>query len=121
MVRALIDTNVLIDFLSGHEKAHTELDRHVRPAISIITWMEVMVGASEDNEEVLRSWLSSFHLINLDSTVAQRAVMIRQQRRIRLPDAIVWASAQQHSLLLVSRNTKDFPASEPGVRVPYKL
>jgi len=48
-------------------------------------------------------------------------VMIRQQRRIRLPDAIVWASAQQHSLLLVSRNTKDFPASEPGVRVPYKL
>jgi hypothetical protein len=48
-------------------------------------------------------------------------VQIRQQRRIRLPDAIIWASAQEYSLLLVSRNTKDFPANEPGVRVPYKI
>lgn len=121
MVKALFDTNILVDYLNGIVAAKKEMARYEYRAISIVTWMEVMVGASEDNEEALRSWLSSFHLINLDSTVAQRAVMIRQQRRIRLPDAIVWASAQQHSLLLVSRNTKDFPASEPGVRVPYKL
>ena len=46
---------------------------------------------------------------------------IRKQRRIKLPDAIVWASAQVNSLLLVSRNVKDFPADEPGVRVPYQV
>jgi len=53
--------------------------------------------------------------------VANRAVEIRKQNKIKLRDAIVWASAQVNSLLLVSRNTKDFPADEPGVRVPYHL
>ncbi len=67
----------------------------------------------------MRAWLGSFNVIELDSAVADRAVKIRKNRRIRLPDAIVWATAQVHSLLLVSRNTKDFPADEPGVRVPY--
>lgn len=46
---------------------------------------------------------------------------IRKTKRIRFPDAIVWSTAQVHSLLLVSRNIKDFPADEPGVRVPYKV
>jgi len=65
--------------------------------------------------------LRSFHVIDIDHAVAERAVAIRKDRRIRLPDAIVWASAQVHSLLLISRNTNDFPADEPGVRVPYKI
>jgi len=34
-------------------------------------------------------------------------------------DAIVWASARQHGCLLVTRNTRDFPADNPGVRAPY--
>jgi predicted nucleic acid-binding protein len=57
----------------------------------------------------------------LDIDIANRAVEIRKEKRVRLPDAIVWTTAQVHSLLLVSRNTKDFPADEPGVRVPYKV
>jgi predicted nucleic acid-binding protein len=69
----------------------------------------------------IRAWLGSFDVIALDSAIANRAVEIRKQRRIRLPDAIVWASAEINSMLLVSRNTKDFPADEPGVRVPYKI
>jgi predicted nucleic acid-binding protein len=44
---------------------------------------------------------------------------VRRIRRIKLPDAIIWASAQEHGRILVTRNIKDFPATEPGVRVPY--
>lgn len=121
MVKALFDTNILVDYLNGIAQAKKELARYDSRAISIITWMEIMVGASEENEEALRFWLSSFQVIPLDGVIAERTVQIRQQRRIRLPDAIIWASAQEHSLLLVSRNTKDFPADEPGVRVPYKI
>jgi predicted nucleic acid-binding protein len=90
-------------------------------AISIISWMEVLVGTTADDEAAIRRWLSSFHVIGLNGEIASRAVEIRKQRRIRLPDAIVWASADINSMLLVSRNTKDFPADEPGVRVPYKV
>ncbi|WP_137927827.1 type II toxin-antitoxin system VapC family toxin [Cupriavidus sp. 2SB] len=121
MVKALFDTNILIDFLNGREQARAELARYEHRAISSITWMEVLVGTPPEEEAAVRSWLQSFALIAVDQSVANRAVAIRKATKIRLPDAIVWASAQVHSLLLVSRNTKDFPADEPGVRVPYQL
>ncbi|WP_116137374.1 type II toxin-antitoxin system VapC family toxin [Trinickia diaoshuihuensis] len=121
MVKALFDTNILIDYLSGIAAAKKELARYEQRAISIISWMEVLVGTSPDDEAAIRRWLSSFHVIGLNGDIASRAVEIRKHRRIRLPDAIVWASADINSMLLVSRNTKDFPADEPGVRVPYKV
>jgi hypothetical protein len=34
---------------------------------------------------------------------------------------VIWATAQVHALLLVTRNIKDFPDGDPGVRAPYKL
>jgi hypothetical protein len=40
---------------------------------------------------------------------------------MRLPDAIIWASAKSENALLVSRNSKDFPADAPGVRMPYSV
>lgn len=35
------------------------------------------------------------------------------------PDSIVWATARCEGCLLVTRNSKDFPPTEPGVRIPY--
>lgn len=121
MVKALFDTDILIDYLNGIDAARKELGRYEYKAISIISLMEVLVGATPDNDVTLRAWLNTFEVIALDVSVANRAVEIRRQHRIKLPDAIVWASAQVNSLLLVSRNTKDFPVDEPGVRVPYKV
>jgi predicted nucleic acid-binding protein len=121
MVKALFDTNVLIDYLNGVGAAKKELARYEYRAISTITWMEVLVGVTAEDELTIREWLGSFDVIALDVAIANRAVELRRQRRIRLPDAIVWASAQVNSMLLVSRNTKDFPANEPGVRVPYRI
>ncbi|MCG1018676.1 MULTISPECIES: type II toxin-antitoxin system VapC family toxin [Burkholderiaceae] len=121
MVKALFDTNILIDYLSGISAARKELERYEYRAISTITWMEILVGAATEEESVIRAWLGSFDVVALDNAIANRAVEIRKTKRVRLPDAIVWATAQVHSLLLVSRNTKDFPADEPGVRVPYKI
>ena len=57
----------------------------------------------------------------LDDKIAARAVALRKQHRIRLPDAVIWASAQTHNMLLVTRNTKDFPPGDPAVRMPYYL
>ena len=121
MVKALFDTNILIDYLNGVGAAKKELARYEHRAISTISWMEVLAGTTAEDETAVRAWLGTFDVLALNSAIANRAVEIREQRRIRLPDAIVWASAQVNSMLLVSRNTKDFPADEPGVRDPYKL
>jgi predicted nucleic acid-binding protein len=121
MVKALFDTNILIDYLNAIPEARAELGRFSEKAISIITWMEVMVGASADVSEGTRSFLARFNIVSVDPAVAERAVEVRKTSRIKLPDAIIWATAQHHAMLLVTRNTKDFPAADPGVRHPYKL
>jgi predicted nucleic acid-binding protein len=121
MVKALFDTNILIDFLNGIPQARDEIARYREKSISIITWMEVLVGANEDVEARTRDYLNSFDVIPLDDKVADRAVRLRREHGVRLPDAIVWATAETHALLLVTRNTKDFGRDAPGIRVPYAL
>jgi predicted nucleic acid-binding protein len=121
MVKVLFDTNILIDYLNAVPKARTELQRYTEKAVSIITWMEVMVGAVGDVEAATRGFLSAFDVIALDGKIAERAVSLRRDHHIKLPDAIIWATAQVHAMLLVTRNTRDFAADDPGVRMPYRL
>lgn len=45
MVKALFDTNILIDFLNAVPHAREELALYKDKAISVISWMEVLVGA----------------------------------------------------------------------------
>lgn len=120
-MKALLDTNILIDYLNGIDAAREEISRYETPLISTITWMEVMVGVNEDEQQAIRSFLSRFTQVNLDKEVAEIAVAIRREYKMRLPDAIIWASAKRESALLVSRNIKDFPADLPGVRAPYRI
>ncbi|MBI1774585.1 MAG: type II toxin-antitoxin system VapC family toxin [Proteobacteria bacterium] len=121
MVKALFDTNVLIDYLNAVPEAREELQRYEDKAISIITWMEVMAGVKAGLEAATRRFLDGFEIIGLDRSVAEAAVDLRRTRKIKLPDAVIWASAQANAMLLVTRNTKDFPASDPSVRAPYAL
>lgn len=121
MVKALFDTNILVDYLNAVPQSRDELQRYHEKAISVVTWMEVMVGATATTEKGTKDFLNSFYLIELDDCVAEQAVALRKQYRIKLPDAVIWATAQINSMLLITRNTKDFSEKEPGIRVPYKL
>jgi hypothetical protein len=119
-VKALFDTNILIDYLNGVDAARQELARHADRYISLVTWMEVLAGVrSVEEEDVVEMFLRDFQVVDVTRRVARDAVALRRAHRIRLPDAIVWASARTESALLVTRNTKDFPAAEPGIRIPY--
>jgi predicted nucleic acid-binding protein len=116
------DTNILIDHLNGVAKATREIRRSHDPAISVITWIEVMTGAASPSEEaILRAFLSNFQYLEMTREVAERAAVIRRQKRIKMPDAIILATAESAGRQLVTRNVKDFPAGTPGVRVPYKI
>ncbi len=120
-MNALLDTNILIDYLRGIRAARAELGRYDHTAISVITWIEVMVGAPADAEQATRDFLAGFLLIVLDDDVAALAARLRRAHRIKLPDAIVWACARARGLLLVTRDSKGFPTDDPGVRIPYTV
>ncbi len=120
-VIALFDTNILIDYLSGVPAARREMERYDNIAISVITWMEVMAGVLPEHETKTRVFLHEFCNLAITPEVADRAVHLRREWKIKLPDAIILATAEVDGRLLVTRNTKDFPADYPGVRVPYRL
>lgn len=121
MVKALLDTNILIDFLQGFPEAARELALYDDRAISIVSWMEVMVGATEATIGPTRAFLARFNVVGLDEAVAELAVELRRLHGMKLPDAIIWATARREARLLVTRNTKDFPPDDPGVRAPYRV
>jgi hypothetical protein len=119
-VNALFDTNILIDYLSGIEGAKAELSLYRGPLVSIVTWMEVLAGArNAEDRDVIDMFLRDFRIVDVTRGIARDAVEIRRSRRMRLPDAIIWATARAESALLITRNIKDFPKDDPGVRVPY--
>lgn len=122
MTSFLYDTNILIDHLNGIAKATRELQRTSDAAISMITWIEVMSGASSPEEEaVLRSFLLNFECLPVSTAVAERAAVVGRQMRIKMPDAIILATAEVSGRTLVTRNVKDFPSGMPGVKVPYRV
>lgn len=89
MVGALFDTNILIDYLNGIERAQTELDRYTDKAISLITRTEVMIGATSETEEIVRGFLGGFVNLPIEEQVSNVAVALRKEHKIKLPDAIV--------------------------------
>ena len=120
------DTNILIDALVGYPPARSEIQRAValgsRPWISRMAWIEIL---SKGNEAMVRDalgFLSRFGLDEIDDEIAHRAAALRRERpRLKSPDAIILATAQTRGRVLITRNTKDFPAEMPGIRVPYTL
>lgn len=80
-----------------------------------------MAGATTANESETRRFLEEFIVLSIDEDVAERSVLIRRERRMKLPDAIIWATAQVHGRLLVTRNTRDYPPDSIGVRIPYQI
>ena len=120
-MKAVLDTNILIDYLNGRPAAQQELARYTHPAISVITWMEVMAGVTPQTEPGTRNFLAGFDLLGIDPATAEQAVRLRRTHRIKLPDAIVWATAQVHQALLVTRNSRDIDPTDPGIRIPYTI
>ena len=120
------DANILIDALWDHPPAHEEIRRAgargARMWISRMAWVEVL---SKGDEGVLREalrFLSRLSIDEIDEETALRAASLRRERpRLKSPDAIILASAQVRGRVLITRNTRDFPAEMPGIRVPYRL
>ncbi len=117
----LLDTNILIDVLRGQEPALLWLEQQNQSAISVITWIEVLAGCRDREVEQLEAWLESFPRLPLDQAIARETVQLRQRHGLKVPDAIILATASIHGLTLATRNSRDFPLSLGGVVHPYSL
>ena len=117
----VLDTNILIDVLRGEAVALAWLEQQQQPHISVITWIEVLVGCREGETSRVHDWLESFPRLPLNDAIAAETVRLRQRHGLKIPDAIILATARCAELTLATRNGRDFPLELGGVVHPYSL
>ncbi|MEQ8309588.1 MAG: type II toxin-antitoxin system VapC family toxin [Sphingopyxis sp.] len=115
------DTNILIDWLCGEAPAIAEISRYKRHRISRIVWTEILAGEPLERRDTIKQLITPFDVVEIDPRISLAAADIRVRSRMKLMDAYILATAQVNGAILITRNTKDFPASMPGIRVPYTL
>ena len=114
-LKYLWDTNIAIfylqqQFTTSAEKFIDNLLKEEQLAISVITEIELLCWktASENDIEVLHNFINDAQVIELEQAIKIKTAEIRKAHRIKLPDAIIAATALVHGLTLISRNTEDF-------------
>ncbi|QJD80250.1 type II toxin-antitoxin system VapC family toxin [Spirosoma rhododendri] len=123
----LVDTNVLIDYLADALPAEytylvNELIDNDELYISVITQIELLCfEAPEAYNQSCQNLISLAHTVPLqDPAIIDKAISIRKTARIKLPDAVVAATAITLNRSLLSRNERDFKrVDELQYRNPY--
>jgi len=115
----LWDTNAAIYYL--HEdlsgisgKLIDDVARNTRICISVITEIELYSwrsGAPVDFD-IISLFVGLSRLLALEQDIKFKAADLRRQRRIKLPDAVIAATAIVYDLTLITNNTKDFAGIE---------
>lgn len=97
-------------FSPSAEKFIDELLKENQPVISAITELELMCWktATEKDSIVLNNFISDALVIEVEQTIKFKTVEIRKTSRIKLPDAIIAATAVVYNFTLLSRNLSDF-------------
>lgn len=103
MADLLVDTDIFIDHLRGAVEIRP--GQH-RLHYSVITRAELFAGSSATAQA--SRLLAPFRELPIDREVAERAGRIRRATGIRLPDALIAATALQNKLALSTRNLRDF-------------
>ncbi len=124
-MRWLLDSNVLIDALAGLPHGVRVLrEARKRPEVlviySAITRIEVLgfPNLSEQEETAVRRLLHEFEEVAVSNAVVERTIQIRKLVRIKIPDALIAASADTAQAVVVTRNTSDFQRV-PGLTVVH--
>jgi len=108
-----IDSDVIIGFLAGKiPSSGMEIVSRIisnRPNISVISQIEVLrFNDTPENEAVLEEFINMSKVYPLSNNVVERTIKLCKQNKIKLPDAIIAATALVEGFTLVTRNIDDF-------------
>ena len=110
----LIDTNVISHLFSGrlpesgkkfvNEAINEELIISVVVEIEVLTYHE-----APGKMPLIEEFINLSTILPLDKAVTKKAIELRRaNRKLKLGDAIIAATAMVYNLILITNNTKDF-------------
>ncbi|HZQ54468.1 MAG TPA: type II toxin-antitoxin system VapC family toxin [Bryobacteraceae bacterium] len=101
----MLDTNAVLYLLGGRLAAPLPPGEYL---ISVITEMELLSYPSLDSrsEKQITDFLTEVAVIGLTRDVEERAIQLRQQEHLKLPDAIVAATALVFDAELLTNDKK---------------
>jgi len=106
----LIDTNILIDAQMKKlpEKGIKFLTDIINQdfTVSFITYIEFL--GYKDISQAIKDFITLADVIGINKTIIDTCITLRKTQSIKLPDAIIAATAIVSNLVLISRNTSDF-------------
>lgn len=106
----LIDTNAIIDFSEGKLPSEGKLFLSrildTEPCISIVTKIELL-GFLHIAQPLI-DFVNESVVISLTDEVVEQTIALRRKYRIKLPDAIIAATALVQGATVVSHNSRDF-------------
>ena len=91
-------------------------------AVSVIAKMEFLGfnGFTHDEKKKAREFISFAQIIPLEDIIVERVIEIKQNFKIKLPDAIIAATAMSRDLFLVTRNVNDFKQITVNLINPFQ-
>lgn len=114
-LKYLWDTNIVIYFLQNQlsKQAEDILDEILNdsePTISTITEIELLCWKTNSKKDILiiNKFIEETEVFELEKNIKLRTANIRKHHRIKLPDAIIAATAIENNFTLITRNTRDF-------------
>ena len=111
----IVDTDVLIWYSRGHQKAIDAIHRFDRFSISVVTYIEVIQGVR--NKKELNSFkkalgVLSAQVIQIDELISTKAMFYVEQyalsHSMELADTLIGASAVIKQLSLLTGNEKHY-------------
>jgi predicted nucleic acid-binding protein len=107
----LIDSNAIIDFFNKSlpESGRNLLAKSI-PVISIVTFIEIFSNKSITFREQtqLQEFTDTAIIYEIDRNIAFKTIELRLNYKIKLPDALIAATAIHYGLTLITRNVSDF-------------
>jgi predicted nucleic acid-binding protein len=106
-----MDTNIVVDVLGDAMPVYVKNVLSQMPLIvSAVTYMEALGwhGATPPQLTAVRKFMDAAVILPVNQPVVEATVLVRQQKKIKLGDAIIAATALVHNMILVTRNVSDF-------------
>ena len=99
----LLDTNIVLYFLGGRLAAPLPVGQYV---VSVITEIELLSypSISGDEETQISNFLTKITVVGIEVKIKELTIALRKKYRLRLPDAIIAATAQSLNATLLTND-----------------